>query len=86
MLTPDLHLKSVVRNYIREYLKNVQPKRNLFVTIMKLNLPEILKLYLLLNTMPEKNKGSNLRLNERSLFSNSLKGDLVSIRRLVDNQ
>ena len=50
--TPDLHLKSIVRNYIREHLKKTHPKRNLCVTVKELYLPGILKSYLLFDKLP----------------------------------
>ena len=87
MCAPNLHLKNVVKNYIRERLNKIHPKQNLFITIMKLiGLPNTMKSYLLFNTLPEKNKVLNLSDNERSLFSNSFTGDVESIEKLVDNQ
>ena len=49
--TPDLHLKSIVRNYIREHLKKTHPKRNLYVTVKELCLPGIFTSYLLFDKL-----------------------------------
>ena len=69
MFTSDLLLKSAVRNYIREHLKMIHQKSNLYVTVKKLrSLPKILQSYLLFNNLPEKNKFHKMTDDERELF------------------
>ena len=89
MFSPGLRLKRLVRYYIREHWKKFHPKPNLFVTIEKLdllNIPRTLKSYLLLNTITENKKIPNLSDDQRSLFSNSFKGDMEGIYTLIDNK
>ena len=83
----DLCFKSVVRNYIREHLKKIHPKSNLYVTVKKLrSLPEILQSYLLFDTLLGKNKSPNMSNYVSNLFSLTLQGDKEMVKNLIRNR
>ena len=83
--TPDLGLQSIMRNYIREHLKKIHPRRNLYLSVKKLQLPETIQSYLLFNTLPEKNKNTDISEDVRKLFSHASQGNREMIHNLIRN-
>ena len=84
MFTSEICLKIIVRNYIRDHLKKIHPKSNLYITIKKLtSLPKILQTYLLYDTQLGKNKFLEMTTDERELFSQTSEKEEPMIQRLI---
>ena len=84
MFTLNLLLTNVVRNYIRNHLKKVHPKSNLYFTVSKLtSLPKKLQAYLLYDTQLEMNKVPEMTTDEQELFSQTSDQDEQLIQSLI---
>ena len=83
--TPDLGLQSIMRNYIREYLKKIHPRRNLYFSVKKLKLPEKIQSYLLFNTLSEKKLKPDISEDVRNFFSQASRGNREMIQNTIRN-
>ena len=81
-LTLDNSLKSLIRNCIRNHLKQIHPESNHYITFPKLGLPLQLRSYLLFDTPPRDYQGLNN--DEKEFLLKASKGYDENVLNLIE--
>ena len=75
-------LQDLVRDYIRDHLKEIHPETNLYYTVPQLGLPHLLQSYLLFYTLL---KNDNvLQEDEKKFLFKTSEGDIESVLNLLE--
>ena len=82
-LSTVIPLQDYVQDFIREHLKQVYPKRNLYFTVPQLDLPQLLKSSLLFHTLQKYDLIPNSE--EKKLLLKIKEGDTKSTQLLINS-